>query len=323
MIQNFLMSFAFACLLMMPSGIRAAQETEGMEQRMQRLLDITQKEPMRGQSLETLHKMPQAEVEDPYRHIHTGAIQYDEPILVLEPGWKAEKSFEDFTTATWMQFHKAGELTTADLYLFHASWPQTHWLIEMELLDAQGGTIDRSIQSLANSGIVLGVPRVGREKISLAFQKSPGQPQPTRYRLTISSIWARKSNPFQLNREIPADLTLDAPRISILRFTIQKRLLGPATAQAHVAYENWPATTCTLTLKLLDDQDKTVAETQKTFANGGFIISRQSLSWADLDLPFPTPPDLAKAVRWEMTLERISPQNYLGESDKPRKNDYD
>lgn len=318
MIPQILKHSVFAILLLVPSGIQAARETGRMEQRMRQLLDISQSEPARAQAWETLQKMPRVEIEDPYRHIYTGAVQTDEPILVLEPGRKAVPSFGEFTTATWMQFQKRDELTRADLHFFHASWPQTRWVIEMELLDAQGEPISRESQSFENSGIVAGVPQVGREKISLTFPKLPekADSEPVRYRLAIHAVWTRKSNPFQADGEIPVDLSLNAPWISIHHLTVHDNPSSP-TLQVHVSNENWPATSYTLTLKLFDAQGGTVAETEKEMANGGFIISRQMLSWTDLELPFPSPFDLKKVTRWEMALKRNSPSGCLDKPHKP------
>jgi hypothetical protein len=317
MILQILKHSVCAILLLVPCGIHAARETGEMEQRMRHLLDISQSEPARAQAWGTLQKMPRVEIEDPYRHIYTGAVQTDEPVLVLEPGRETVPSFGEFTTATWMQFQKRDEWILADLHFFRASWPHTRWLIEMELLDAQGETISRETVSFENSGIVAGVPQVGREKISLTFPKlrEKADSKPIRYRLAIHAIWTQKSNPFQPDGEIPVDLSLNAPRVSIHHLTVHKNQSSP-TLQAHVSNENWPATSYTLTLKLLDAQGGTVAETEKEIANGGFIISRQMLSWTDIELPFPSPLDLKKVTRWEMILKRNSP---LGCLDKPHK----
>ncbi|HPS03562.1 MAG TPA: hypothetical protein PLA90_18670, partial [Candidatus Sumerlaeota bacterium] len=267
MIQKILRTCVWVFLLIVPSGIHAAPEKGGMEQRMRQLLDISQSEPARAQAWETLQRMSRVEIEDPYRHIYTGAVQTDEPILVLEPGRKAVPSFGEFTTATWMRFQKRDELILADLHFFHASWPQTRWVIEMELLDAQGETISRESQSFENSGVVEGIPCVGREKISLTFPKLPekADSEAVRYRLAIHAIWTRKSNPFQPDGEIPVDLSLNAPRISIHHLTVRTNPSSP-TLQVHVSNENWPATSYTLTLKLLNAQGGTVAETEKEMA---------------------------------------------------------
>ncbi len=315
---------AIFVLFLLPSvDLGAHPQPEALEQRMQRLLDVTREETARREALEILQKMPRAEVEDPYRPVHTGVVQYDEPILVLKFGWESEKTFEDFTTATWMVFRERERFITADLYFYHASWPQTRWLIEMELLDGQGRAIGRASHLLENSGIVLGVPSVGREKISLTFETTSGEAKPCRYRLAFHPFWTRKSNPFQPNREIPAGLVLEGPQTSVLRFAVRTGLCGSPEVQAHIAYENWPAATYALTLKLLDELGKMVVESRETFGNGGFIISRQSLSWTDLNFTLPYSPDWERVVRWELTLERISPRNLLGDSNRPEEADSD
>ncbi|MHC4397012.1 MAG: hypothetical protein ACYS1A_15320 [Planctomycetota bacterium] len=207
-----------------------------------------------------------------------------------------------------IKFSRENETVAATIDIEYASWPETKWKVQLDILDIQGKTLKSAEGTFKNSGMIETLPSVEKQQLKLEVGTWEELKDASQFIFSLESIWSRQSNPIAFDNKIPLLLQLSgsdsASSIELNSVRFEKDG-DKVLAVCHAKYPSGPKTKWRLAVSVSNGDNTVLAQAHKDFENSGVIKGVAKWIENDMNISLDGFTSGLEPERYEITVKRI------------------